>query len=231
MRRRPKRPTTRSPGNTRIIHFATHAVASDSQPLYSTMILAPDAGAGHDGFLQAYEVLRHPLQAELVVLSGCETALGAQDWGQGLVGLVAAFQQAGARSVLATLWSIDESTAGFMTGFYRSDGTGEPGSGGSEESEARFPRPAREDRQCRDVARPPLLLGPLHPGAVGSDDFKWASPHFSPGFYCGGGSGHVYCVALGRIPRRTVKQPIPVARLVSMPVCAASLRNLVRNAG
>jgi CHAT domain-containing protein len=107
-------------GKHAIIHFATHAVASDSQPLYSTMILAPDAAAGQDGFLQAYEVLRQPIRADLVVLSGCETALGAQDWGQGLVGLVAAFQQAGAQSVLATLWSIDESTAEFMAGFYRS---------------------------------------------------------------------------------------------------------------
>ena len=101
-----------------IVHFATHAVASDGQPFYSTMILAPDSAPGHDGFLQAFEVLRTPLQAGLVVLSGCETAMGAEDLGQGLVGLVAAFQQAGARSVLATLWSIDEATAEVMAGFY-----------------------------------------------------------------------------------------------------------------
>jgi len=50
-----------------------------------------------------------------------------------------------------------------------------------------------------------------------------ASPHFSTGFCCGGGSGHVCCVALGRTP--------PVARLVAMPVCTASRRNLVRNEG
>jgi CHAT domain-containing protein len=105
-------------GQYGIVHFATHAVASDGQPLYSTMILAPDSAPGHDGFLQAFEVLRTPLQADLVVLSGCETALGAEDLGQGLVGLVAAFQEAGARSVLATLWSIDEATGEVMAGFY-----------------------------------------------------------------------------------------------------------------
>jgi len=105
-------------GLARVVHFATHAVASDGQPFYSTMILAPDAAPGHDGFLQAFEVLRTPLQADLVVLSGCETAMGAEDLGQGLVGLVAAFQQAGARSVLSTLWSIDEATAEVMAGFY-----------------------------------------------------------------------------------------------------------------
>lgn len=108
------------------MHFATHAVASDGQPLYSTLVLAPDSAAGDDGFLQAYEVLRTPLQAELVVLSGCETALGAEDVGQGLVGLVAAFEQAGARSVLATLWSIDEATAEIMAGFYRAMAEGRP---------------------------------------------------------------------------------------------------------
>jgi CHAT domain-containing protein len=111
-------------GQYGIVHFATHAVASDGQPFYSTLILAPDSAPGHDGFLQAFEVLRTPLQANLVVLSGCETAMGAEDLGQGLVGLVAAFQQAGARSVLATLWSIDEATAEVMAGFYDAMATG-----------------------------------------------------------------------------------------------------------
>jgi CHAT domain-containing protein len=105
-------------GRFGVLHFATHAVASDGQPFYSTLVLAPDDAPGRDGFLQAYEVIRMPLRADLVVLSGCETALGAEDLGQGLVGLVAAFQQAGARSVLATLWSIDEATVEVMDRFY-----------------------------------------------------------------------------------------------------------------
>ena len=63
-------------------------------------------------------MLRTPLRAELVVLSACETALGSEDWGQGRVGLVAAFEQAGASSVLATLWSVDESAADVMAVFY-----------------------------------------------------------------------------------------------------------------
>ena len=105
-------------GQFDIVHFATHGVASDAQPLYSTLVLAPRTGSGDDGFLQAYEVLRTPLRADLVVLSGCETARGGADWGLGLTGLVAAFQQAGARSVLATLWSIDEVSADMMETFY-----------------------------------------------------------------------------------------------------------------
>jgi CHAT domain-containing protein len=111
-------------GKHAILHFAAHAIASDGQPLYSTLVLAPDAAKKDDGFLQAYEVLRTPLNADLVVLSGCETAVGSEDVGQGLVGLVAAFQQAGAKSVLPTLWSIDESTSEMMGAFYRAMGDG-----------------------------------------------------------------------------------------------------------
>jgi CHAT domain-containing protein len=102
-----------------IIHMATHAIAADDQPFYSTLILAPGSDAHEDGFLQAYEILRCPLRARLVVLSACETARGPLGRGEGLVGLVSAFIQAGARSVLATQWSIDESTAELMASFYK----------------------------------------------------------------------------------------------------------------
>jgi CHAT domain-containing protein len=102
-----------------VIHLATHAVAEDKQPLYSTLILAPDAEALEDGLLQAFEVLRNTLRAKLVVLSACETALGPLRRGEGLVGLVSAFRQAGAQSVLATQWSVDESSAELMASFYK----------------------------------------------------------------------------------------------------------------
>jgi CHAT domain-containing protein len=102
-----------------ILHLATHAFAADDQPFYSTLILAPDGKGQDDGFLQAYEIVRSPLQAKLVVLSACETARGPMGRGEGLVGLVSAFLQAGARSVLATQWSIDESMAVLMASFYK----------------------------------------------------------------------------------------------------------------
>jgi len=102
-----------------IVHFATHAFAADDHPFYSTLILAPDGKGQEDGYLQAYEIVRSPLQARLVVLSACETARGPSGRGEGLVGLVSAFFQAGARSVLATQWRIDESTAELMASFYK----------------------------------------------------------------------------------------------------------------
>src|SRR4030043_819142 len=102
-----------------MVPLATHAIAADDHQFYSTLILAPDGKKQEDGYLQAYEIVRSPLQARLVVLSACETARGALGRGEGLVGLVSAFLQAGARAVLATQWSIDESTAELMASFYK----------------------------------------------------------------------------------------------------------------
>jgi predicted RNase H-like HicB family nuclease len=75
----------------------------------------------------------------------------------------------------------------------------------------------------------------------GQDVPPGTCPHFSPAFYCGGGFGHVYCVALCRAPRHTVEYACGALRNLhcytwreapsTIPVCAASLRNLVRNAG
>ena len=73
-----------------------------------------------DGFLSAYEIVNLKLNAELVTLSACETALGKEVKGEGLMSLVRAFMYAGSQSVLATLWKVDdESSAKLMIAFYR----------------------------------------------------------------------------------------------------------------
>jgi CHAT domain-containing protein len=80
--------------------------------------LAPDPSGG-DGLLQAFEVLRLDLHADLVVLSACETAIGQQVAGEGVIGLPRAFFYAGARSVAVSLWRApDDATARLMTSFY-----------------------------------------------------------------------------------------------------------------
>src|SRR6185436_16010655 len=78
--------------------------------------------AGRDnGLLQAWEVFEQVrLNADLVVLSACESALGKELGGEGLIGLTRAFQYAGARTVLASLWKIsDRTTAELMVRFYK----------------------------------------------------------------------------------------------------------------
>ena len=112
------------PGRMRYLHFATHAVLDDASPMESGLVLAaPSAAgtAGENGLLQAWEVLEQVrLDAELVVLSACDSGLGRELRGEGLLGLTRAFQHAGARSVVASLWRVgDQPTAALMVRFYR----------------------------------------------------------------------------------------------------------------
>lgn len=102
----------------RLVHFACHGILDERFPLNSALALT--AEGRENGLLQAWEIFESVrLDADLVTLSACGTALGREMGGEGLVGLTRAFQYAGARSVLASLWSIaDASTARFMKSFY-----------------------------------------------------------------------------------------------------------------
>lgn len=110
--------------DVRVLHFATHAYLNDRTPLDSALVLTIPEGlpAGRDnGLLQVWEIFESVrLDADLVVLSACESALGRELSGEGLIGLTRAFQYAGARSVVATLWDVaDQTTAELMARFYR----------------------------------------------------------------------------------------------------------------
>jgi CHAT domain-containing protein len=106
-----------------ILHFACHGFADERRPLDSGLVLSPPP-AGRDvranGVLQAWEIIeRLRIDSDLVVLSACDTALGEEVASEGIVGLTRAFQYAGARTVLASLWSVaDISTAELMKRFY-----------------------------------------------------------------------------------------------------------------
>ncbi|HKV39536.1 MAG TPA: CHAT domain-containing protein, partial [Blastocatellia bacterium] len=118
-------------GRYRYIHFAVHGLIDESQPQFTSLVLSPPSyEAGHwadksgplvreDGLLQAYEIFNLRLRADLVTLSACETGLGKQVKGEGLIGLSRAFFYAGAPSLLVSLWKVDDrSTASLMTSFY-----------------------------------------------------------------------------------------------------------------
>jgi CHAT domain-containing protein len=105
----------------RLVHFATHGFFNNTNPEMSGLVLSlVDAeGTSQEGFLSAGEVFNLKLSADLVVLSGCRTALGKQMRGEGVVGLTRAFMYAGTSRVLASLWSVDDAaTATLMTRFY-----------------------------------------------------------------------------------------------------------------
>ena len=107
----------------RILHFSTHGYFNLKNPLLSGLELEPDNR--NDGFLEVHEILGLSLHADLVTLSACQTGMGSGYFneipaGDEFVSLTRAFLLAGSRSVLATLWEVDDrSTIDLMTGFYR----------------------------------------------------------------------------------------------------------------
>ena len=113
--------------SVRYAHFATHALLDVRFPMESALALTASGGAVGAGLLPAWDVVDSMrLDADLVTLSGCETALGTAGSGEGLVGLTRAFQIAGARAVAASLWPVsDRSTKELMTRFYRGLARGE----------------------------------------------------------------------------------------------------------
>jgi CHAT domain-containing protein/Tfp pilus assembly protein PilF len=116
-----KRVATAALDDYRIVHFATHALADSQDPALATLALSRWDGAGKplDGALRLYDITQLRLNADLVVLSGCDTMLGREIAGEGPIGLSQAFLRSGARSVLATLWQVsDSSTAVLMREFY-----------------------------------------------------------------------------------------------------------------
>ncbi len=93
----------------RYVLFATHALLNTASPQLSSVVLAQNvASAQTDGYVTAVEWLNYHLASDLVVLSGCETALGQDVFGEGITGLPYAMMVAGSRSALLTLWRIDD---------------------------------------------------------------------------------------------------------------------------
>jgi CHAT domain-containing protein len=101
-----------------IIHVAAHGQLNPAAPLLSRIVLAPDGA--NDGSLTVADVYGLDLQqADLVVLSACQTQVGAFSAGDDIVGLTRAFIYAGAPSVVSSLWSVDDQATGMlMTAFY-----------------------------------------------------------------------------------------------------------------
>lgn len=106
----------------RIIHFATHGLINSEHPELSGIVLSllDERGQWQNGFLQLHEIYNLKLAADLVVLSACQTALGKDIRGEGLLGLTRGFMYAGAARVMASLWKVDDAgTAELMGLFYK----------------------------------------------------------------------------------------------------------------
>lgn len=105
----------------RILHLATHGILNDSAPMYSQIVLAQTGtGEEEDGLLEAREILNMNLNADLVVLSSCESALGKVGQGEGMMGLAWAFFVAGTSTTVVSQWKVaSASTTEFMLTFHQ----------------------------------------------------------------------------------------------------------------
>jgi CHAT domain-containing protein/tetratricopeptide (TPR) repeat protein len=113
--------TSEELGQYRFIHFATHGFLDSLNPELSGIVLSlvDEQGAPQNGFLRAHEIYNLKLPADLVVLSACQTGLGKEIRGEGLVGLTRGFMYAGAARVVVSLWSVDdEATSELMSRLY-----------------------------------------------------------------------------------------------------------------
>jgi CHAT domain-containing protein len=139
------------------VHFATHGLLDSERPSLSGLVLSmvDERGARQNGYLRLHDIYNLRLDADLVVLSACQTALGKEIKGEGLVGLTRAFMYAGAPRVVASLWQVsDLATAELMKKFYAG-------------MLQRGLRPAAALRAAQ------LQM---------SQDSRWASPYFWAGF-------------------------------------------------
>ncbi|MCB0523149.1 MAG: CHAT domain-containing protein [Lewinellaceae bacterium] len=116
----------KAPGS-RILHLSMHGFLNDCDPAYSGLVFAPDNKdmdqeadqEANDGILHAYEVYNLRLNADLAVLSACNTGRGKLAKGEGIISMARAFKYAGCNNVLMSLWQADDlSTREIMTGFY-----------------------------------------------------------------------------------------------------------------
>jgi len=111
---------TRDVTKYRIIHVATHGLLNAERPQFTGIVLSLVGNKTHDGFVRTDEVFNLRLGSPLVMLSACETGLGKEKRGEGVMGLTRAFMYAGAPTVGVSLWSVaDKSTADLMTDFYK----------------------------------------------------------------------------------------------------------------
>jgi len=103
-----------------VLHLAMHVFIDDDNPLYTKLVFAEDTLDEQDGFLNVYEIYELNLNAQLVVLSGCNSGSGISRQGEGIMSLARAFYYCGVPNIVMTLWTVnDKSSELLMSEFYK----------------------------------------------------------------------------------------------------------------
>jgi CHAT domain-containing protein len=138
----------------KILHFAVHGLSIPNFPERDALVLGRDPHSKDDGLLQVREIAQLRLDADLVTLSACNTATGKLEGEEGTTGLVQAFLFAGARTVAASLWAVDDASTQFlMKRFYTHLA--------QEEDEASALRQAKLDYLRQNGGKPPIFWAPF----------------------------------------------------------------------
>ena len=185
----------------RIIHFATHGVLDSEHPELSGLLLSrfDSSGRPKEGFLRLDDIYNLNLPADLVVLSACNTGLGKDVKGEGLVGLVRGFMYAGSTRVVASLWKVDDdATAELMTRFYR-----------EMLEEKKSPAAALREAQV-------AMWRQRH----------WRAPYYWAAFVLQGEYGGK--IEVGRRPRRVASLLLGAAALIASLSCLYAWRRMAR---
>jgi CHAT domain-containing protein/tetratricopeptide (TPR) repeat protein len=145
----------------RVLHFATHGLLNAERPQFTGVVLSLVGNrGGADGFLRTDEVFNLKLGSPLVMLSACETGLGREQRGEGVMGLARAFMYAGAPTVGVTLWSVaDKPTAELMTNFYQSLLNTQPATPSAAMHAARLSLLSRKETSAPYFWAPFVLVG------------------------------------------------------------------------
>ncbi len=131
----------------KIIHLAMHTLVNDEDPAYSKMIFSAVPGGNDDGMLNTYEVYSVPVNAMMVVLSSCNTGVGKLVSGEGILSLARGFLYAGSRSVVMSMWSVeDRSASAVIRSFYKNMRSGQNKSSALRNARLKFLRSADQGR-------------------------------------------------------------------------------------
>ncbi|MCP4439289.1 MAG: CHAT domain-containing protein [Aureispira sp.] len=139
-----------------VIHLAMHGILNARQPILSSLAFTENRDSLDDNFLQAYEISHLKLNADLVVLSACETGYGKFEQGEGIISLARSFMYAGVPSLVVSLWQVnDKSTAEIMEFFYKNLATG------MDKSKALRQAKLEYLKKAQDIAAHPAFWSPF----------------------------------------------------------------------
>lgn len=129
-----------------VLHLAMHALLNEEFPLLSSLAFTENGDSSYDNFLEAHEISNMQLNADLVVLSACETGYGKFESGEGVMSLARSFMYAGVPSLVVSLWQVnDASTAIIMENFYEQLARGQSKAAALQQAKLQYIKLAAKD--------------------------------------------------------------------------------------